>query len=175
MKRLLVTSFEIFFGQKCDLVARAQEEAESREVDGRLLEERIAEFSERLDGDAKLQQFKSALATPAGQIVLQDHSTYYVEMLRNRAQIDALPEYLELHFTKRGDSYQLRENQDDYRLEFLAAAATFNADTENIEQALHNLANEITGESEADRLLVRFMNHLACLPIPPLSHVCFDP
>jgi beta-lactamase regulating signal transducer with metallopeptidase domain len=49
------------------LVARAQEEAESREVDGRLLEERIAEFSERLDGVGQLQQFASALAAPAGR------------------------------------------------------------------------------------------------------------
>jgi hypothetical protein len=142
------------------LVARAQEE-ERAPVSRQRTEQQIAAFTKRVAGGDRLKEFKAALATPAGKVVLRDRISFYEEQLRNESRDDALPSYFEKRFELTDGEYRLRAGQERYREELLSTVSAFNEDVEKIAAALRGVSQEIDGKTEADRLLVRFMNHEA--------------
>ena len=143
--------------------AVAQDEERDERPVSAAFDRGAAQLAEKIDADSELlREFQSALRTPAGKIVLQDRASYFAERLREEAQSDALPGYLKKHFDKLpsddgGYRYTLQEGHEAYKKEFLATVAGFNEDIEKIGGALKSLGDKLTGESEVDRLVARFM------------------
>lgn len=144
---------------RIQLVAKAQEEeAENSPVTEREITERIDEFRSKLYAK-NLEEFKDALGTKAGRIVLRDHVSVFDERLRDRARNAAIPDYLDKRFIEEDGRLKLRDDQQEYRDQFLATVETFNEDITKVKTALQGLSAQIDPRTETDRLLVRFMNH----------------
>lgn len=168
MKRLLVfvalIALLAFGAIRLQLVARvvAQETEQEERVVSAQFERGAAQLAEKLDADSDLlREFETALGTPAGKIVLQDRASFFAERMREEAQTDALPNYLEKNFAKveNGDGgykYVLSEGREGYKKEFLASTTGFNEDVVKIGAVLKEMGQRVTGDSEIDRLVARF-------------------
>lgn len=150
---------------RLQLVTRAvaqDDEQEERAV-AAAYDRGAAELAENLAADTDLvREFRDALRTPAGKIVLQDRASFFAERMREEAQTDALPAYFEKNFDKLpsddgGYKYVLREDREEYKEEFITTADGFNEDVEQIGIVLREMAEQVTGDSEIERLLARFM------------------
>jgi beta-lactamase regulating signal transducer with metallopeptidase domain len=146
---------------RIQLVARAAQQDEESLVSAKF-DRDADQFAERLHTDTDLlRDFRTALQTPAGKIVLQDRASFFADRLREEAQTDALPGYFNENFEKDGEGYKLRDGHERYKQEFLGTTAGFNEDVEKIGAALKELGQRVTGDSETDRLVARFMQHEA--------------
>lgn len=157
---MLIVSF-----LQVDLVVRGQEDMDD-EPTSQQFEEQAATFSDRLADSKALSPFKAALQTDAGKIVLRDHVSYYSDRLRQRASNEAIPQYFDERFERTASGrLELREGEEAYRARFLQTVSTFNEDVEKIRAALQELATQFAARTDADRLLIRFMQHEASAPV----------
>lgn len=131
----------------------------------RSLDNRIEELADQVQaGDSEiLTRFQQVLRTPAGQLVLHGRAGYYETVLRDEARDDALPAYLAEHFEKSGGRYVLQPGAEAeaYRSQLLTATAAFNEDVQRMSPVLQEVADNFVGDSDLDRLIIRFLRHEA--------------
>lgn len=131
------------------------------------LRDQIASFSARLQvGDSEtLAQFQKTLGTEAGVIVLNDRAARRAALVREKAQANALTDYLKLHFEVSGDGYALREGQPEYRESFLKSAAQINDAIATVAAVVTETIPKIDAESDEAKMLLRFLENEGAAPM----------
>ncbi|MGI9516838.1 MAG: M56 family metallopeptidase [Pirellulaceae bacterium] len=146
--------------QEVDETAATQQEDDSA-IDDLSPEDRMRLFAERIStGDNDLfKKFKEVLNTPAGQTALRERASGIEFEARQAAQQDAMPEFLQQHFEQSDDGLVLRPDQDEFRERVMRQTAEYQGDVDQIQVALNTIADKLSGDHEADKMLRRVLEH----------------
>lgn len=149
------------------LIAQEPEATVEEPVAGEALRDQIAGFSAKLQtgGNESLAQFQQALGTEPGAIVINDRAARRAASVREKAQANALTDYLKLHFEKVDEGYALREGQQDYRDAYLKSAERINNEIAVVGAVVSEMTPKIDAESDAAKLLLHFLESEGAAPM----------
>jgi len=127
---------------------------------------RVETLLEQIEGSGDtLSRFRDALRTEPGRIVLKERVLYIEEESRERATRNALQDFLETRFEEREGTLVLKESFAGERERLVEAHATFGEDVEGLGAPMEKLRDELATESEAEKLLARFLDQDGAAPI----------
>lgn len=126
------------------------------------VDSRIDAFAEKIGGVGEpVAQFKKALRTPPGKIVLRDRIEKAAERLRRSAEKDALPNFFRAKFEETGGQYKLRAGEEEWRRRLVDGYATYLEDLGKIAPFVREVAENFADEPEVNARLKRFLSHEA--------------
>jgi len=116
------------------------------------------ESEEEGEGEALIAQFKAALQTEPGQIALQERAEWHADQMREEAEENALPNFLETFFEP-DENGRLQPNSEGqtFRDRFLKQHAQLNADVQELAETMQRYSKNVEGDSEAAKMLRQFL------------------
>ncbi|MCA9145582.1 MAG: hypothetical protein H6823_16470 [Planctomycetaceae bacterium] len=134
---------------------------------GEAIRDQITDFAAKLQvgGDQSLSKFQQTLGTEPGVIVVNDRAARRAADVLAKAQANALTDYLKLHFEQSGDGYALRDGQQEYREAYLKSSERINKEIEAVAAAIRETTPKIDAETDATKLLVRFLESEGAAPM----------
>lgn len=138
-----------------ELVAQESREDSSHEE----LKSELNHLVDRIDGSGEtVRQFKAMLREPAGRIVMKELITETREEKLEELAATALEAHFREHFESgSGGAYLLRETSRDYRERLIQTVLTYETDINAIASEMESLRQQLSGKSEAGKLMCRFM------------------
>ena len=128
-------------------------------ISGGYFRDQLNAFASQLvtDNDPLATDFKDKLQTETGLLVAFDRIGWVEEHLRRQARDRAIPAFLEKHFVRSANGYQVRDEK--FSKDLLEACRTSNEDIQLIQPVLRDIAQRVVEDSEENKLLKRFLEH----------------
>jgi beta-lactamase regulating signal transducer with metallopeptidase domain len=125
----------------------------------------------RGEDERLISQFREALGTEPGIIVLRDRAGRMAAEARGDAQANLMSDFFAEHFDDVDGEYHLREDQSEYRDHVLRTSSGANADMEAMQNFFAEAAERLITESDDERLFQRFMTSEAAPVMVYIEHV----
>ncbi len=115
-------------------------------------QQQLQSLAKELDtSDPLTARLREALATPAGQLLASERLTEQRERQMQQASQEAVPRFIEQNIVKGSDTAGSRVDA------LIAFRDAFDQDVESIRPVLQQIASKVAAQTEAERLLVRFL------------------
>ena len=125
-------------------------------------QERMRAFAERISGssdDPLIANFVQAIHAPPGQTALLERASILENRARETARENALPGFLNEHFELIDEQLVLKPDSESFRSTVLADNADYQADVDELAEALAELASRMGEKSDADKMLKRLLEN----------------